>query len=148
MPDSQAKALQDLARCSLVLDFDLSAWATRARLVVAQGDDFEWNAQSPIYHVDFLTPLSISTSFPDLVPPPTSPGRWELWGATVARNDDVLSVELRGLGPVLQVRCRDLSVEWVPGLEPHRIDPNWHRPGRGLLRPSLVETLSLMSRHT
>jgi hypothetical protein len=142
------KKFKDIFMEAVIIDFDLSHWDRRLRLiaVATEETDLAKDGMLPIYVVDFNRMSSIK--FDVLHLSEEFEGRYQ-WNATlesITHDEDRYIIDLSSEPKLaaLQIVCEDVT---ITPIEKNLIDmvcPGWGKPDSALVRPGILEMAKRM----
>ena len=151
--DDDVKALFDVIfQEAHVVDFDLSKWDRRLRLVVSAGlvgDNFD--GVGDLHVIDFLSVKSFgweSNHLDASLSDPEQHCQWVIMEFSVEKRDGFDHVVLSGFGPTpeVEILCRDIEIATLDPRIVDAVNPEWNRPYCPLARPGLEELFRASTR--
>jgi hypothetical protein len=134
-----------------VIDFDLSQWDRRLRLVVVAGlvpGNFH-GGRGPLHNVDFngLQELvwRVSADGPQELESPNHHSQWVIMKFDVYEQLQADKILLAGFGPTptLEIVCSDVAISELDAKIVDRVNPSWNKASSPLARPGFEDLLTL-----
>ena len=130
-----------------VIDFDLSQWDRKLRLVVSAGLVGENFAGYGPLHVIDLKSFSWKSNHLDVVlDEPDQHCQWVIMEFAVERRAEFDLIRLSGFGPTpeVELECRDVAISTLDPSVVDAVNPAWNRPYGPLARPGFEELLGIL----